>query len=137
MVKVLRNADIAPKRFEINQLFTPSTPVTVAELFAGRLDQMMRITDTIAETGRHAIVYGERGVGKTSLMQIVPFMVPNKVGRVRFCRVQAYPDSTFHSLFNAVFKKILFTAEIGHGEQVQRRRYIHGRDYTGRRGDRV
>jgi Cdc6-like AAA superfamily ATPase len=117
VLKVLRSADIAPKRFEINQLFTPSTPVTVAELFAGRLAQMMRITDTIAETGRHAMVYGERGVGKTSLMQIVPYMVPNKVGRVRFCRMQAYPDSTFHSLFNGVFKKIGFTANIGDGEQ--------------------
>jgi ABC-type molybdenum transport system ATPase subunit/photorepair protein PhrA len=53
----------------------------VAELFAGRLNQMMRITDTIAETGRHAVVYGERGVGKTSLMQIVPFMMP--AGRSR------------------------------------------------------
>jgi Cdc6-like AAA superfamily ATPase len=117
MAKILKVADIGPKRFEINQLFTPSTPVTVAELFAGRLSQMMKITDTVAETGRHAVVYGERGVGKTSLMQIVPYIVPDRVGNVRFCRVQAYPNSTFHSLFNAVFRKIQFTADIGNGQQ--------------------
>jgi Cdc6-like AAA superfamily ATPase len=117
MAKILKAADIAPKRFEINQLFTPSTPVTVAELFAGRLNQIMRITDTVAEVGRHAVVYGERGVGKTSLMQIVPYMIPERVGHVRFCRVQAYPNSTFHSLFGAVFKKIEFTANLGDGEQ--------------------
>src|SRR5215831_18848983 len=117
MAKVLKLADIAPKRFEINQLFTPSTPVTAAELFAGRLGQIMRITDTIAETGRHAVVYGERGVGKTSLMQIVPYMVPDRVGRVRYCRVQAYPNSTFHALFQTIFKKIEFTTDIGDGEQ--------------------
>src|SRR5262245_8865593 len=117
MAKVLKSVDVAPKRFEIGQLFTPSTPVTVADLFAGRLAQILRIVDTIAEVGRHAVVYGERGVGKTSLMQIVPYLVPDKVRKVRFCRVQAFPNSTFHSLFAAVFKKIVFTADIGKGQQ--------------------
>jgi Cdc6-like AAA superfamily ATPase len=117
MAKMPKQADLAQKRFEINQLFTPSTPVTVAELFAGRLSQILRIMDTIPEIGRHAVIYGERGVGKTSLMQVVPFLVPDRIGRVRFCRVQAFPDSTFHSLFNAVFKKIKFTADVGDGEQ--------------------
>jgi Cdc6-like AAA superfamily ATPase len=117
MAKVLRAADIAPKRFEINQLFTPSTPVNAAELFAGRLGQIMRIVDTIAEAGRHAVVYGERGVGKTSLMQIVPYMVPDRVGHIRYCRVPAFPNSTFHSLFNSVFKNIKFNTNVGDGVQ--------------------
>src|SRR5262249_1914662 len=43
--------------------------------------------------------------------------VPDRVGNVRFCRVQAYPNSTFHSLFNTVFRKIQFTADIGNGQQ--------------------
>ena len=85
-------------------------------VFAGRLNQVFRIIDTIAEPGRHAIVYGERGVGKTSLVQVVPYLVPDKVKQVRFCRVQAFPNSTFHSLFNAVFKKIKFTANLGDGK---------------------
>jgi len=117
MAKLLKAADLAAKRWEINQLFTPSTPVTVAELFAGRLGQILRIVDTISEVGRHAVVYGERGVGKTSLMQVVPYLVPDKIRKVRFCRVQAYPSSTFHSVFNAVFKKITFTANIGDGQE--------------------
>jgi Cdc6-like AAA superfamily ATPase len=117
MAKMIKATDIPAKRFEINQLFTPSTPVTVAELFAGRSSQMLRIIDTIAETGRHAVLYGERGVGKTSLMQVVPFIVPRRTHTVRFCRVQAFPNSTFHSLFNNVFKRIKFTADIGEGPQ--------------------
>jgi Cdc6-like AAA superfamily ATPase len=127
MAKLLKAGDLAPKRFEINQLFTPSTPVTVAELFAGRLSQILRIMDTIAEVGRHAVVYGERGVGKTSLMQVVPYLVPDRVGRIRYCRVQAFPNSTFHSLFNSVFKKIKFTADVGNGEQ----QYDVAETYTG------
>jgi hypothetical protein len=37
---------------------------------------------------------------------------PNKMARIRFCRVQAFPNSTFHSLFNTVFKKIRITADL-------------------------
>ncbi|WP_454625731.1 nSTAND1 domain-containing NTPase [Bradyrhizobium cenepequi] len=115
--RLMKPGDVAAKRFEINQLFTPSTPVTVAELFAGRPDQMLRIVDTISERGRHATVYGERGVGKTSLMQVVPFIIPTQKEHIRYCRVQAFPNSTFHSLFQQVFKRIKFTADIGDGPQ--------------------
>ena len=71
---------------------------------------MLRIVDTIAERGRHATVYGERGVGKTSLMQVVPFIVPSAKEHIRYCRVQAFPNSTFHSLFQQVFKRIKFNS---------------------------
>ena len=112
-----KSADIPSKRFQVNQLFTPSTPVTVAELFAGRSDQMARINDTIAEPGRHAIIFGERGVGKTSLVQVVPFIVQGRRDRVRYCRVQAFPNDTFHTLATKIFKKIKFRADLGEGEK--------------------
>jgi Cdc6-like AAA superfamily ATPase len=114
MAKALRTrADIASKRFEVNEIFTPSSPVTVAELFAGRTGQMLRIIDTIAERGRHAVLFGERGVGKTSLVQIVQYLVPAAPKTVRYIRVPAYPQDTFHSLANRVFKRIKFRADIG------------------------
>jgi len=54
----LSDTDLAAKRFEANQIFTPSAPVAIAELFAGRQKQMAQIVDAIGERGRHAIVYG-------------------------------------------------------------------------------
>lgn len=118
MGKPLKASDIPAKRFEINELFTPSTPVTVAELFAGRPGQMIRIIDTIAERGRHAILFGERGVGKTSLVQVVPFIVPGRRDRIRYCRVQAFPTDTFHSIATKIFKNIKFAADIGDGSKI-------------------
>ena len=112
-----KSDDIPTKRFEVNQLFTPSTPVTVAELFAGRSAQMVRINDTIAEPGRHAIIFGERGVGKTSLVQVVPYIVPGRRDRVRYCRIQAFPQDTFHTLATKIFKRIKFRGNIGEGEK--------------------
>ena len=72
MARKATPTDWQAKRFEANQLFTPSTPINVADLFAGRQDQLSRIVDAVGERGRHVILYGERGVGKTSLSQITP-----------------------------------------------------------------
>ncbi|MEX2617818.1 MAG: AAA family ATPase [Alphaproteobacteria bacterium] len=109
--------DILAKRFEINELFTPSTPVTVAELFAGRSGQMLRIIDAIAERGRHVILYGERGVGKTSLARIIPYVIPAKTDRIQYYRVQAFPTDNFHTLAKKIFKRIKFRGDVGDGDQ--------------------
>lgn len=67
-------------RFEANQYFTPSAPIGVAELFAGRREQIGRLVDVVGERGRHAIIYGEPGVGKTSIAQIVRYAIPSRTG---------------------------------------------------------
>src|SRR4051794_34622875 len=82
----LSEADIAAKRFEANQLFTPSAPIAIAELFAGRQSQTQKIVDAVAERGRHVILYGERGVGKSSLAQIIPFFIPRGPQKVLHVR---------------------------------------------------
>ena len=51
--KPLTDEEIAAKRFEANDIFTPSTPVAIAELFAGRISQASKIVDAIGERGRH------------------------------------------------------------------------------------
>lgn len=52
-------------------VFTPTIPVSEESLFAGRMDEIRRVVDVINQRGRHAVVYGERGVGKTSLANII------------------------------------------------------------------
>ncbi|MBA4791810.1 MAG: orc1/cdc6 family replication initiation protein [Rhizobiales bacterium] len=109
--RLLDDDAIQAKRFEINELFTPSTPVTTRELFAGRYGQMQRVIDAVAERGRHVILYGERGVGKTSLARIVELLVPRNLRSVKYIRVQAYPHDTFSSISRNIFKKIRFSAD--------------------------
>lgn len=104
-------SDWAAKRFEANQLFTPSTPISVADLFAGRSSQIFRIIDAVGERGRHVILYGERGVGKTSLAQITPHLIPTGTDRVIAFRVQCFPNDTFSSIAKKVFKEIRFRVE--------------------------
>lgn len=56
-------------------------------------------------------------MGKTSLVQIVPFIVPGPRDRIRYCRIQAFPHDTFHTLTNRSFKRIRFRADVGEGEK--------------------
>ena len=53
------------------RVFTPGGPVNELALFAGRSDQVLQVLSAVSEPGRHVIIYGERGVGKTSLANVL------------------------------------------------------------------
>lgn len=98
-------------RFEAAHLFTPSTPIAVAEFFSGRKKEISQLFEAIAERGRHAIVYGERGVGKTSLSQVVPLMLPRGMRQVHHIRKAADPTDNFTSIWRKVFRDIRIMTE--------------------------
>lgn len=102
-------------RFEVGQLFTPSTPISVADLFAGRQKQIGSLLDTISERGRHAVVYGEPGVGKTSVAQILQYFVPRETSQIKYIRKPAFSSDNFSSIWKEIFREITFTADIGEG----------------------
>lgn len=95
--------------FEIGQLFTPSTPIKLAELFAGRAGQMRQLIDAVAEPGRHAVLYGERGVGKTSLSQILEFVVPTGVKAVTHIRKACLYGDDFDSIWRKFFRELRYS----------------------------
>ena len=102
----LTAGDIGPLVFEIGQLFTPSTPIRLADLFAGRRRQIDQLLDAVAEPGRHAILYGERGVGKTSLSQVLALVVPAGRQRVLHARKACTPGDTFETIWRRFFKDL-------------------------------
>jgi len=54
-------------RSGVRKVFTPHTPVDEIEHFFGREDEASRLVSVINSPGQHILVYGDRGVGKTSL----------------------------------------------------------------------
>lgn len=98
-------------------LFTPSAPIAVAEMFAGRQEQAIKIVDAIGERGRHIVLFGERGVGKSSMAQIIRFMIPAGPRQVRHIRVQAFPGDTFSTVAKRIFSEIHFEADYGEGRR--------------------
>jgi Cdc6-like AAA superfamily ATPase len=92
--------------------FTPSAPVDRPAIFAGRGDQLAALATVIRQRGQHAVIYGERGVGKTSLARIAAdrarsddFFVAN---------VTCDSEDTFFTIWIKVFEEI--AVEVG-GEQ--------------------
>jgi Cdc6-like AAA superfamily ATPase len=49
----------------------PRLPISTKELFAGRWDELTTLADAVRQPGLHVAIYGERGVGKTSLANVV------------------------------------------------------------------
>jgi Cdc6-like AAA superfamily ATPase len=67
-----RGADrFAMVRAKLRHAFTPSQPVADRRLFAGRDDVLKTIIRSIEDQRLHVVLYGERGIGKTSLMHIL------------------------------------------------------------------
>ena len=52
--------------FDISILFD-GAPIDEEDLFAGRLEEVSRILQAVMEKSKHVVLFGERGVGKTSL----------------------------------------------------------------------
>jgi Cdc6-like AAA superfamily ATPase len=115
-----RTEDWSALRFEAGQLFTPSTPIAVAELFSGRKKEIAQLFEAIAERGRHAMVYGERGVGKTSLSQVVHLMLPKRVSHVHYLRKAADPKDDFDSIWRKVFREM----RVASGPVAERETYV-------------
>ena len=56
---------------EAGRVFSPAAPIDEKDLFAGRIKQLRRVIDVVNQRGQHAIIFGERGVGKTSLANVI------------------------------------------------------------------
>jgi hypothetical protein len=59
----------------LGEAFRPAAPIDRRELFAGRSEQLGELFTTVAQPGQHAVIYGERGVGKTSLATVAMRML--------------------------------------------------------------
>lgn len=125
----LKVDDLPSLHFDIGQLFTPSTPIRLADLFAGRRRQIGQLLNAVAEPGRHAILYGERGVGKTSLSQVLAYVVPTARQAVVHSRKACAPGDTYDSIWRKFFKEMKLTLiEQGETRSVQLSEIYQGRE---------
>lgn len=58
-------------RMKLRNAFTPSQPVIDRQMFSGRSEVLTSMIRSIEDQRLHLVVYGERGIGKTSLMHIL------------------------------------------------------------------
>src|SRR4051812_1597639 len=91
----------------VSQAFTPAAPVNNVSLFADRPDVVWSCIDAFYQRGLHIALYGERGVGKTSLANIVPLLLKGtKLSLHEAVRVDCNTQDTFNSIWRKVFRAL-------------------------------
>src|SRR4051812_9410906 len=85
--------------------FTPAAPVSDYDVFAGRIMQITEVLSAIYQKGQHAIIYGERGVGKTSLANVLTQVGYKDRPSLPAIKIIAPRTATFQSLWYDIFKK--------------------------------
>jgi Cdc6-like AAA superfamily ATPase len=111
---------------EAGKVFTPRTAIDERSLFAGREEQVRQIVDVVNEKGAHAILFGDRGVGKTSLVSVLPSFLHNPGGDLIAPRVNCDTTDSFESVWRKAFEQVDLTratSKIGFGESTQDEAY--------------
>jgi Cdc6-like AAA superfamily ATPase len=73
--------DFEERTLAASQAFSPAAPIREKDVFAGRKRQLTSVFDAINQRGQHIIIYGERGVGKTSLANVIDSIFLRPAGR--------------------------------------------------------
>jgi Cdc6-like AAA superfamily ATPase len=108
-----------PRIYQVGEIFTPSTPIDKMDLFAGRVKEVERVVNAIIMAGQHIALYGERGVGKTSLASVIHDFLPKVEGMINV-KINCDADTTFKSLFKNILEEIkLVTKAPGMGFKAQ------------------
>lgn len=93
--------------------FQPRSPISTREFFAGRWEQLTTVADSVSQKGLHVIIFGERGVGKTSLANIVEPLLqvleerPGKPAPDRLViKVNVHQGDSFGAAWTRVFEEV-------------------------------
>lgn len=107
------------QRVKISQVFRPGAPIDKYALFAGRLEQVKDVIDATIQPGRHVILYGERGVGKTSLAKVISEILSNAgVKLLDSGTINCDPTDDFSSLWHKIFRELSIVLENKETRQV-------------------
>ncbi|KTF67434.1 hypothetical protein ATB93_17735 [Sphingomonas sp. WG] len=96
--------EISRARFALATYFTPTQPVTDRSSFAGRLGVLSRLISAIESQRSHVVLYGERGIGKTSLLHVLADVARESSYIVSYATCGAHAD--FSDLFRSALSDV-------------------------------
>lgn len=106
------------KLHRLMQVFRPSGPIQTGELFKGRVGQLIQISDVCQDPGRHGVIFGEPGVGKTSLA-FVSAEIQKRNGRVPL-RIGCDSSDDFSTIWEKFFDDLSLHSKIsGNGPELE------------------
>lgn len=112
ILKPQTDDDWRAKRDEVYGAFSPGAPIKLQEDLSGREEQASRLRSIMLGAGEHALIYGERGVGKTSISNTFYASINGPTRRVKAIHVNC-GTSNFPTIWRKVFRRISATPESG------------------------
>jgi len=89
--------------FHASEVFSPHSPVDDEALFAGRFDILSDMIDVVFQKGCHGIIYGERGVGKTSFANILRDQVFSRAETVKVIKRNCTSNHDYKLIWRHIF----------------------------------
>lgn len=127
----LTDSQIERLYVESGQVFTPGSPINRRDLFSGRPDEIRRIIDCVNSAGRHAILYGEKGVGKTSLAAILKDLFADHP-QIRIVKINCEVNDSFASVWDKALLEVPILKEEGEGsKQYALNQWLNLNEYVG------
>ncbi|MGH9932573.1 MAG: AAA family ATPase [Pyrinomonadaceae bacterium] len=92
-------------QLRITKVFLPGTAISSYDWFVGRQEQMTRAMSGVLQPGRHVILFGERGVGKTSLAKVLVESLHNDGCRtLETMTINCDESDDFTTLWRKIFR---------------------------------
>ena len=98
------HSELVHARLLLRDVFTPAQPVTERTRFAGRMGVLAKLIEIIEDQRSHVVIYGERGIGKTSLVHILADVA--RESRYHVIYASAGAQSRFDEIFRAILTEI-------------------------------
>lgn len=103
-------------RSGVRDVFTPYQPIMSNGLFYGRTDEITAIIQQINTPGQHSILFGDRGVGKSSLANVVAVALkPLKDNNLIKKRCDS--DDTFVTIVEKLLNEVGVDLQISSSQQ--------------------
>ncbi len=100
-------------RIRLRSAFTPSQPVNDRRMFAGRLEALRTLIRAVEEQRVHAVIHGERGIGKTSMLNVLTQAARD--ARYLVINISCGERSNFDETFRAIAAHIPLLFHGGYG----------------------
>lgn len=105
----LEGSELLDRMKLVGEAFRPAAPIDRRDLFAGRTEQIGELFAVLGQPGQHAVIYGERGVGKTSLATVAAQML--RSSNVLAARATCDASDDFGSVWRKALDEIVIRTE--------------------------
>lgn len=112
----------------VRNIFTPHQPIHDLKLFLGRKSEVKQLIGYLNTPGQHALIFGDRGVGKSSIANITSELLLSQVMGHRIVKKRCDSEDNFVTIVRKILEEV--NIDIYQGLEEKRRGFQAGKYLT-------